>query len=196
MSSLPLRPGDEDDADAQWEAYQALWLALLRGEGLPAEEAAELTARRDAWAPVMYDALMRAVCDAVVRLELGYTVVRPDAADAADAAADPVRCGCQLWRAIFSQKQACTYPQRDAAILTRCALLLCEHSIHYQNQLRFMSVSMRNVRPCLSGHELRHATLRLAMPASFLTRTEALCRMRRWVGRQLPHTAPALGWRQ
>lgn len=92
-------PGDEGDADAQWQAYLPLWLALLRGEGLPAEEAAELTARRDAWAPAMYDVLMRAVCDAVARLELGYTVVRPDAADAADAAAELVRRGGCLYHA-------------------------------------------------------------------------------------------------
>ena len=117
--SLSLRPGDGNDADAHWEAYQPLWLALLRGEGLPAEEAAELIARRGAWVPVMYDALMRAVCDAVARLELGYTVVRPDAGDAADAAADPVRRGSHVWNAICGkQKQACRDSQRDAAVQT------------------------------------------------------------------------------
>ena len=146
-SGLPLRPGDGTDADAQWEANQPLWLALLRGEGLPAEEAAELTARRGAWAPVMYDALMRAVCDAVARLELGYTVVRPDAADAADAAADPVRRGSRACNAVCcTLEQACRGSQRDAAVQTCSALLQGAHSRHCRDQLRFMYVSMQDVR--------------------------------------------------
>ncbi|KAK9826371.1 hypothetical protein WJX81_003941, partial [Elliptochloris bilobata] len=79
-------PGAGAEAEEAWQACLPLWLALLRGEALPPEEAAELTARRDAWAPAAYDALMRAVCNAVARLDLGYTIAR---ADAADAAADP-----------------------------------------------------------------------------------------------------------
>ena len=106
-SGPSLCPGDESDVDAHWKTCLPLWLALLRGDKLPAEEAAELTARRDAWAPVMYDALTRAMCDAVARLELGYTVARPDAADAADAAADPVRHGVTLYDAsVDMQEQA------------------------------------------------------------------------------------------
>lgn len=148
MSGLPLRPGDGNDADAHWEAYQPLWLALLRGEGLPAEEAAELTARRGAWAPVMYDALMRAVCDAVAHLELGYTVVRPDAADAADAAADLVRRGSHVRNAACcTHNQACRDSQRDAAVQTRSPLLQGARSRHCHDYLRSMSVSMHNVRP-------------------------------------------------
>ena len=51
---------------------------------------------------------MRAVCDAMARMELGYAVVRPDAADAADAAADPVRFESHLYNV-----NACTQEQAE-----------------------------------------------------------------------------------
>jgi hypothetical protein len=76
-----------DAADAPWQAYLPLWRALLCGEGLPGDEAAALLARRDAWAPALYDALMRAVCDAVENLELGYAVAPQEDQAEGDAAA-------------------------------------------------------------------------------------------------------------
>ncbi len=81
-----------DAADAPWQAYLPLWRALLCGEGLPGDEAAAMLSRRDAWAPALYDALMRAVCDAVENLELGYAVApQEEQADGDAAAALPAR---------------------------------------------------------------------------------------------------------
>ena len=51
-------------------------------------------------------------------------------------------------------KQACRDSQRYAAMKFSLRCCWAHLSKHHHDHLRFMSVSMHNVRPCLSGHKL------------------------------------------
>jgi hypothetical protein len=59
------------DADTSWKAYLLLWAALIKGGGLPKQDAA-LGSQLHLWSQPLYDALLTAVLDALRNLDLEY----------------------------------------------------------------------------------------------------------------------------
>jgi len=61
-----------EDADSSWRAFLPLWAALIKGEDLPAQDAARLGSQLHGWAQPLYDALLTAALDALRNLDLTY----------------------------------------------------------------------------------------------------------------------------
>ena len=82
------------DADTSWKAYLPLWAALIKGEGLPVQDAA-LHSRLQLWSQPLYDALLTAVLDALRNLDLEYHQTA-DVPDTLDSHAAPVEITDQV----------------------------------------------------------------------------------------------------